>query len=83
MRYDRERLIEIVHEVVYGDRPDMYRVEKCYDQLEELLGSVRAEAVGHTWTEACSQYDKGMDPRLFEMPLLLKKAIADLNPEHD
>jgi len=83
MRYDRERIVEIVHEVVYGDRPDMHRVEECYDKLEKLLGSIRAEAIEHTWTEACSTYSKGMDPHLVEIPLLLKKAIDDLNPEHE
>jgi len=84
MRYDRERVADIVN--VMLDDPDpigIYPTTKCFDQLEELLGTVRAEAVAHTWTEACSQYDKGMDPRRFGMPLLLEKALADLNPEHD
>ena len=80
--WDRERVADIVNAML--DDPDpigIYPTTRCFDKLTELLGSVRAEAIGWTWTEACSQYDRGMDPRRFEMPLLLTKATADLNPE--
>lgn len=80
--WDRERVADIVNAML--DDPDhlgIYPTTKCFDKLQELLGSVRAEAIGWTWTEACSQHDKGLDPRRFEIPLLLDKATADLNPE--
>lgn len=51
--------------------------------LVELLEEVRTEAIGWTWAEACSQHDRGLDVRRFEVPLLLDKAKADLNPERD
>lgn len=84
--WDRERVTTILHEEIgdefyidHGPLGPGHAVEK----LVELLGSVRAEAIGWTWTEACSQHDRGLDPRRFEMPLLLDKAKADLNPERD
>ncbi len=73
MRHDRYR----INMIIDGSLND----EECADELEKLLSGVRSDAIKHTWTEACSQYDKGMDPRNFEVPLLLEKAIADLNPE--
>lgn len=67
MKWDRERLSEIVSDEV--------------DALEKLIEGVRAEAIGWTWTEACSQYSKGMNPGDQNVPELLAKALLDLNPE--
>lgn len=53
------------------------------EKMVELLGSVRAEAVGWTWTHARNQRDRGMDHHRQPMPELLKMAAADLNPERD
>lgn len=53
------------------------------EAVVELLGSVRAEAIGWTWTEACSMHDKGLDPRTFEVPILMDRASADLNPDRE
>ena len=50
-------------------------------KLAELLHSVRADAVSWAWTEACSQHDKGLDPRLTKMEKLLERAMEDLNPK--
>ncbi len=80
--YDRERVADIVNAML--DDPDklgIYPTTRCFDKLEDLIGYVRTEAIAYAWTEACSQYDKGMDPRNFEIPLLVEKSIADLNPE--
>lgn len=73
MRHDRYR----INMIIDGSIND----EECADELEQLLSDVRSDAVRHTWTEACSQYDKGMDPKHFDIPLLVEKATADLNPE--
>lgn len=80
--WDRERIREAILnlEITVGPLETTERDEIVH-QLVELLGSVRAEAIGWTWTEACSQHDRGMDPRNFEVPKLLEMANADLNPE--
>lgn len=84
MRYDRERIITIVEELFdSARRSGVYQMDECYAKLENLVGEVRTEAIGYTWTEACSQYDRGMDPRNFTISLLMEKASADLNPERD
>ena len=82
--YDRERVVAIVNEMLDDPNPiGIYPTTKCFDKLTDLLSSVRAETVEWAWTEACSQYDRGMDPRRFERSLLLAKATADLNPERE
>jgi len=84
MRFDRERVITIIDKMLdNARRKGIYQTDECTDELEKLIGEVRVEAVGYTWTEACSQYDRGMDPRNFTIPLLMEKAAADLNPERD
>ena len=82
MKYDRERIVGIIDKMLdNARRKGIYQTEECINELEKLVGDVRAEAVAHTWTEACSTYDRGMDPRNVTVPLLVSKAIADLNPE--
>ena len=85
--WDRERVTTILHEEIgdpfYIDHGPEGDAGHATDKLTELLGSVRAEAIGWAWTEACSQHDKGLDPKRFEVPLLMDKANADLNPERD
>jgi len=82
IRYDRERVITIIDRMLEdAKRRGIYQTDECINDLEKLLGSVRAEAVATTWTEACSQYDRGMDPRNITIPLLVEKVIGELNPE--
>ena len=84
MRYDRERVTKIIDKMLDdARRRGIYQTEECINELEKLLGEVRAEAMGYTWTEACSQYDKGMDPRNFTIPILIEKANEDLNPKRE
>lgn len=82
--WDEERAWSIINtafeEIAAGKKGSVDEFS-CAKDLVELLGEVRAEAIGWTWTEACSQSDRGMDVRRFEVPLLLDKAKADLNPE--
>ena len=80
--YDRERIEEAIEAMLMIARSKgVYQTKDMYDKLERLVSSVRDEAVAYTWTEACSQYDRGMDPRNFTIPLLVQKARDDLNPE--
>jgi hypothetical protein len=84
MRWDRERVTKIIDKMLDdARRRGIYQTDECINELENLLGEVRNEAMGYTWTEACSQYDKGMDPRNFTIPTLIAKANADLNPEKE
>ena len=84
MRYDRQRVTKILDKMLdNARRKGIYQMEECTDELEELVGHVRAEAITYTWTEACSQYDRGMDPRNYTIPLLVEKAAADLNPKRE
>ena len=64
-------------------RRGIYQTDECINELEKLLGDVRAEAIQYTWTEACSQYDRGLDPRRFTVPQLVEKAREDLNPKRE
>jgi hypothetical protein len=84
MRYDRERVQKILDKMLDdARRRGIYQTDECMNELEKLVGDVRAEAVSYTWTEACSQYDRGMDPRNFTIPLLVEKARDDLNPKRE
>ena len=82
--WDRERIADIVNAML--DDPDpigIYPTARCFNRLQELLRGVRAEAIGWTWTEARLQYSKGLDPHRSEIPMLVEKATADLNPERE
>lgn len=84
--WDRERVTTILHEEIgdeYYITHGPVEAGHATEKLTELLGSVRAEAIGWVWSEACSQHARGLDPRKFEVPLLMDKANADLNPERD
>ena len=77
--WDRERVALILLEAIEVDD----NIGQAIDQLTELLGSVRAEAIGWTWTEACNQHSRGLDPRRTEIPSLLPRAKDDLNPDRE
>jgi hypothetical protein len=84
MRYDRQRVNTILEKMVENARrKGIYQLEECTDELEKLVGDVRAESIQYTWTEACSQYDRGMDPRNYTISLLVEKARSDLNPKRE
>ena len=87
MTWDEERVKEVINQafedILHQDGPKMTSEFSSFKKMVELLGSVRAETIGWTWVEACNQHDRGMDPRFYEVPKLLEKAKADLNPERD
>lgn len=77
--WDEERVKTILDELLPPNTRAQRRND-CLAAVTSLLASVRAEAIGWTWTEACSQYDRGLDPRRSEVPALLERAKQDLNP---
>ncbi len=85
MRWDKERLVEIVVGVGKDENFTPLQIATygtaVVDKLEKLIEGVRAEAIGWTWVEACSQYNKGLNPGDQLMPNLLAHADLDLNPE--
>lgn len=84
MKWDRERVVKIIDNMLDdARRRGIYQTDECINELEKLVGDVRAEAVAHTWTEACSQYDRGMDPRNYTVPQLVERVKGDLNPERE
>jgi len=84
MRYDRERIIKIIDKMLDdARRRGIYQTDECINELEKLVGDVRAEAISHTWTEACSAYNRGLDPRNVTIPQLVLKASEDLNPKRE
>lgn len=77
--WDQERIALILLEAIEVDDNIGQGIEK----LTELLGSVRAETVGWTWTVACQHHAQGRDPQRQKMPELLVQAKADLNPDRE
>lgn len=87
MTWDEERVKEVINQafedILKTDGPKLTSEFPSFKKMVDLLGSVRAETIGWTWVEACNQASRGMDPRFYEVPLLLTKAKEDLNPERD
>lgn len=81
--WDRERVSKILEEKMEKYLSHDGGLPEAIESIVVLLSSARAEAVGWTWSEACSQYSKGLDPRRFNVPMLVLKANADLNPPRD
>lgn len=48
------------------------------DKLEEAVHSVRVEAIGWAYADACVHLDKGEDYRKVEVPTILDRALKDL-----
>jgi hypothetical protein len=82
--WDEERawgIINTAFEEITAGKKGSVDEFSCAKDLVELLSSVRGEAVGWTWAEACSAYSKGLNPGKYEIAKLSEKAIEDLNPE--
>ena len=77
---DRSAICDIISEML--DEPSdggIYRTTRAYNKMEALLQAARAQAAGWTWAEACTQLDRGDDPRQYEIPHLLSRIEHDLN----
>ncbi len=85
MKWDKERLVEIVAEAGKDSGLSPIHMSefgtRVVEGFEVLLEAVRAEAIGWCWAEACSQYSKGLNPGDQLIPELYEKAKLDLNPE--
>jgi hypothetical protein len=78
---DRSKVCEIVSRMLDEPRDGgIYRTTRAYNELEALLRTARAEAVGFAFGAACQCLDRGIDPRKVEMPEVLERANAALNP---
>ena len=81
--WDRERVSKILEEKMEKYLRHDGGLPEAIEIMVGLLDSVRVETIGWTWSEACSQCARGLDPRRYEMPRLVLKANADLNPPRD
>lgn len=82
MEIDRHNIYRIISDML--DNPDksgIYPTSTCFTRLELYIEGVRAEALGYAHASACIMLDKGGDPRLTEVPLLLDSAKRDLNKQ--
>jgi hypothetical protein len=79
--WDSERVEKILEDHALGADGAHPPWNDTRDALILLIAGVRAEAIGWCWTEACSHYDRGNDPRNILVPDILERAILDLNPE--
>lgn len=75
--WDQRRIVDIMTDLQSGK----LEYFQAANQIVDLLGSVRLETVDWTWTQARSQYDKGLDPRRQNVAALMEQATQDLNPE--
>lgn len=64
------------------DNPDeigIYPTSEFMSKMEDFILEIRHEAMGWTWAEACTQPDKGKDPREYEQGQLLERAAVALD----
>ena len=79
MDKDRTAICKIISKML--DNPDksgIYPTSTAYTELEHYIEGVRMEAIGWTHADACTELDKGGDPRMTEVPDMLGRAIVDL-----
>ena len=79
MYKDRTAICKIISRML--DNPDehgIYSTSTAYLALEDYIEGMRAEAFGWCHADACVTLDNGGDPRLSEIPDLLKRARKDL-----
>lgn len=78
IKEDRATIEEIL------DNPaGVFPTEDAYDRLVDYVESVRTQAVGWTWAEACTQLDKGEEPREYDQSELLERSQKELNIEFE
>lgn len=80
MKQDRQYICEVISRML--DNPNengIYPTTEVYDMLENFIHSVRVSAVGWAWAEACSQLDKGKNPRTYDMGELIVRIEEDFS----
>ncbi|MGI9569508.1 MAG: hypothetical protein ACR2PH_07185 [Desulfobulbia bacterium] len=85
---DRAAICNIISEML--DNPDEYGIyptSTAYTRLEHYCEQVRHEAIGWMHADNCIALDNGFDPRLVDVPDILRRAKRDLSkpepPEDD
>ena len=79
MDKDRKAICKIISEML--DNPNehgIYHTTTTFHKLELYCESVRMEAIGWAYADACVDLDNGDDPRLKEVPEMLERAKTDL-----
>lgn len=80
MDKDRKAICDAISTML--DNPGeggIFPTSTCYTVLEHYIASVRIEAIGWCHAEACTTLDRGDDPRLTEVPDILRRALVDLS----
>jgi len=79
---DRKAICDIINNMLNGrDEDGVYPKAIAYDRLEALVHGARCEAIGWTHADACTDLDKGKDPRKKIVPEMLERAEVDLCTE--
>ena len=80
MKKDRAAICKIISDMLDSpDENDIYPTTTCFTRIEHYINGVRCEAIGWTHADACVTLDNGDDPRLTEVPLILSRAMIDLD----
>lgn len=77
---DRENIVLAISNML--DNPDehgIYPTSTAYTRLEHYMNQVRLEAIGYAHALCCSYLDKGEDPRIIEIPVILDRVRRDLS----
>ncbi len=80
MDKDRTEICKIISEML--DSPDkhgIYSTSTAYTKLEHYIEQERIMAIGWTHAEACVTLDRGGDPRITNVPMILERAKRDLS----
>ncbi len=83
MRRDRKEICEIISNMLDSPKGGIYPTSTAFAALELYIEQVRIEAVGWTFTKACLILDRGEDPRLLEIPILLAAAAVELDKQEN
>lgn len=79
---DRKQIFKIIEDMLENlDSSGLYPTTDTFSKLEQLMYTVRMEAAGWAWGEACLQLDQGKDPRKYEEDKLVERISKELNPE--
>lgn len=80
MDKDRTEICRVISNML--DDPDedigIYKTTRAFDELEKYCDGIRAEAIGWTHADNCTDLDKGLDPRQKECSDMLRRAVIDL-----
>lgn len=78
---DRSNIYKIIEWMLFNpDEHGKYPTTETLDKLEQLIATVRFEAVGWAWAEACIRLDNGEELRRSLIGKLVDEAKKDLNP---